>query len=121
MKNENLKKQLLEIANDCEELNVVITDTINYTDAETAQDFIDELEERISEQEIIYYSRAIVYLQENDTSLCESLRLANELGYTTEQLNSELLATLLYQENLRYELNKIKGDIEDAFKNNADE
>ena len=45
-------------------------------------------------EEIIYYSKAIKYLQENDSSLSESIELANEYGYTLENINSELLASL---------------------------
>lgn len=44
--------------------------------------------------DIIYYSKAIEYLKENDSSLCESLEIAADFGYTTENLNSELLASL---------------------------
>jgi len=44
--------------------------------------------------DIIYYYKAIEYLKENDSSLCESLEIASEFGYTTENLNSELLASL---------------------------
>ena len=44
--------------------------------------------------EIIYYYKAMDYLREHDTSLTESLELAAEYGYTTENLNSELLASL---------------------------
>ena len=44
--------------------------------------------------EIIYYSKAMEYLTEHDTSLNESLELAAEYGYTTENLNSETLASL---------------------------
>lgn len=58
------------------------------------------LQERISEAEIIYYAHAIAYLAEHDASLMESLSLASEYGYTTDKLNSELLATLLLQQNL---------------------
>jgi len=45
--------------------------------------------------EIVYYSTAIEYLKENDPSLSNSLELAAEYGYTTENLNSEILASLL--------------------------
>lgn len=45
-------------------------------------------------EEIIYYSRAIEYLKENDPSLNESLEIATEYGYTKENINSELLASL---------------------------
>ena len=44
--------------------------------------------------DIIYYYKAIEYLQDNDSSLCESLEIASEFGYTTENLNSEVLASL---------------------------
>jgi len=44
--------------------------------------------------DIIYYYKAIEYLKENDSSLCESLEIASEFGYTTENLNSEVLASL---------------------------
>ena len=45
-------------------------------------------------EEVIYYSTAINYLKENDPSLSESLEIATEYGYTTNNLNSELLASL---------------------------
>ena len=45
-------------------------------------------------EEVIYYSSAIRYLKDNDPSLSESLELATEYGYTTENLNSEVLASL---------------------------
>ncbi len=44
--------------------------------------------------EIIYYSKAMEYLREHDTSLSESLEMANEFGYNLENLNSETLASL---------------------------
>ena len=59
----------------------------------------DEIQEELQDNgffnvEIIYYSKAIKYLQENDSSLCESLEIASEYGYTLENINSELLASL---------------------------
>lgn len=45
-------------------------------------------------EEIIYYYNAIKYLKDNDQSLSESLEIANEYGYSLENINSELLATL---------------------------
>ena len=44
--------------------------------------------------EIIYYSKAMEYLIENDASLYESIELATEYGYTLDNINSELLASL---------------------------
>ena len=59
--------------------------------------------------EIIYYYKAIEYLKENDFSLCESLEIANEYGYTLENINSELLASL-HASNQR--INKFWEDVE---------
>jgi hypothetical protein len=45
--------------------------------------------------EIIYYSNACEYLRNNDNSLRESINIAVDMGYTLENINSELLASLL--------------------------
>ena len=65
--------------------------------------------------DIIYYSKAIEYLKENDSSLCESLEIAAECGFTLENLNSEALASLhasrdrenKFWEDVQPELDKI--------------
>ena len=83
---------------------------VNYTDDVDLSDIteIDDLEEyfkeldeddTISGTEVIYYSNAMEYLKKNDPSLNESIEIASELGYTTENLNSELLASLLKSRN----------------------
>ena len=46
------------------------------------------------QEEIIYYSVAMDYLRDHDCSLSESLEMANEYGYTLENLNSETLASI---------------------------
>lgn len=53
----------------------------------------------ITNEEVIYYYKAMEYLQENDPSLNESLNLAADCGYDIENINSELLATLLKSVN----------------------
>lgn len=77
---------------------------------------IDELEDAvqtyISEQGIIYYSNAIKYLSENDPSLNEAFDCAAEIGFEVQNLNSEILATLLYQRQLNKEWYDIKDDVE---------
>ena len=70
-----------------------------------------------SKEDIIYYHEAMKYLLREDTSLCESLEIASEYGYTTENLNSELLATLLYQQNLTNQWYEISEQIEQIFNN----
>ena len=45
--------------------------------------------------DIIYYSLAIRFLLDHDNSLTESINLALGLGYEAQNLNSEILASLL--------------------------
>lgn len=47
------------------------------------------------DQEIIYHANAIEFLKRHDQSLQQSLQLAKEYGYTIENINSEILASLL--------------------------
>jgi len=61
--------------------------------------------------DIIYYHKAMKYLQENDTSLTESLNIANEYGYKTCDLNSELLASLLASQNAEAEFYEYSAQI----------
>ena len=70
-------------------------------------DSYDEAVEFCYEEDIIYYNRAIKYLSENDSSLRESLELANDLGCTLENLSSETLATIHYQNYLIGEIEEI--------------
>lgn len=76
---------------------------------------IEAIRQEISEDEVIYYSKAMEYLSNNDASLHESMTLADELGYSPKDINSELLATLLMQQNLNEELNSLVSEIEDIY------
>lgn len=67
--------------------------------------------------EVIYYSNAIKYLQENDPSLNESLEIAAEYGYDLKNLNSEILASLLKSQNVRDEFFELRDEINEFFKN----
>ena len=76
----------------------------------------DELEIELNENsaydiEIIYYYTAMEYLTENDTSLNESLSLADEYGYEPKNINSELLASLLASQNAREEFYDLQDEI----------
>jgi hypothetical protein len=73
---------------------------------------IDLLEEAQSfEVEIIYYWKAMEYLQANDNSLRTSIDLAVEMGFELKNINSELLASLLASENLRNEFYEYRNKI----------
>ena len=95
---------------------------INYIDIDEIDndDAFTSIYEMIEENngfncEVIYYSDAIRYLQENDPSLRESLEIAAELGYEVKNLNSEVLASLLKSQNVRYEFLYFRGEINDFF------
>ena len=59
--------------------------------------------------DIIYYSKAIEYLKNNDASLSESIEIASEYGYTLENINSETLASLHASQQ---RINKFWEDVE---------
>jgi hypothetical protein len=80
----------------------------------------DELRDSIEDNngfdiEIIYYSNAIEYLQENDPSLRESLEIASEYGFETGKLNSEILASLLASRNERDEFYELESELTELF------
>ena len=86
----------------------------------------DELTDAISDnngfdQEVIYYSTAMEYLREQDTSLSESLGLAGDMGYTTDNLNSEILASILKSERVREDYYEYQTEIEEFFDELEDE
>ena len=89
-----------------------------YDDLQDAKDFeryFEELEYSTHQTECIYYSNAMKYLTEHDTSLNESLEIASEMGYEVGDLNSELLATLLMQRKESEALYDAKDDLEDLY------
>lgn len=88
--------------------------------ADADQRNFDDLQEAIDDGqgfdiEIIYYSRAIEYLQENDASLRESLEIAADMGYELKNLSSEVLASLLASQNSRSEFAELETEINDFF------
>lgn len=93
-----------------------LKDCINISDVADCEDedeLREALQELINNENIIYYSNAIEYLRENDPSLKESLELAHNMGYEAKSLDSELLATILYQDALNSELAEL--DLSECF------
>ena len=70
--------------------------------------------------EVIYYSNAIKYLQENDASLMKSLEIAEEYGYELKNLNSEILASLLKSQKAKDEFLELRDEINDFFESLED-
>ena len=107
---------------------IEITDNlINYVDIEDIDfsDAFNSIYNMVNDKggfdiEIIYYSNAIKYLQENDPSLQESLEIAAELGYEVKNLNSEVLASLLKSQNVRCEFLELRDEINEFFESLED-
>jgi hypothetical protein len=99
------------------EIDVVYCVEIENIDLENPYDSIYDMIENNNgfDVEIIYYSNAMKYLMNNDNSLIESLEIASELGYTPENLNSEILASLLASQNSRSDFSDLQVEIEEFF------
>ena len=81
----------------------------------------ENIEERISEEEIIYSSNAMDFLSEHDIGLQTSMEIAQDMGYEPKDINSELLATILKQQMMREELYRYKSEIEEIIDDDEDE
>lgn len=106
-------KQAIENSNYLSELDFhyiiknIDVETDEDGDIENLEEIREKIQQAIYETEVIYYSVAMEFLTENDTSLSQSLEIASELGFSPENLNSETLATLLKQQMMSEELSEI--------------
>lgn len=81
---------------------------------------MEKLQDAIMENyDIIYYSRAMEYLSDNDSSLTRGLCIASEYGYEIDKLNSEILASLVHREDMESDLRHIKNDIQELLDQRA--
>jgi hypothetical protein len=108
-----------------EEIKMNNIDIMYYVDANEVQSFDDVLQqiEDVNgfDVEIIYYTAAMEYLMARDPSLRESLEIAHEYGYTTDDINSELLASLLASKECREEFMSYEDEITEFFEMINDE
>ncbi len=110
-KKNNLKEQLFKDVTTEIDLPYYLDDDITSFD-----DLVNNIDNNNGfDIEIIYYYNAMEYLMKNDTSLNESLAIAAELGYTPENLNSEILASLLASQNERINFNDYERTFNDYF------
>lgn len=117
-------EKIIEFLSDLDtEIDVPYMVNIGNIDFDNAYDSIYNMIEYSNgfDIEIIYYSRAIEYLSENDASLRESLAIAGEMGYDTENLNSEILASILASQNVREEFSELENEINEFFEELAEE
>ena len=93
--NENLKEQVIDLLSKSDS-EIDYRYHLGGEDFEDFEDIRNILDEAGAfNVDIIYYSRAMEYLSNNDNSLNRSLALADDMGYTPGNLNSEILASLL--------------------------
>lgn len=110
-----------KIENFLENLDTDI-DILNYVNIENI-DFLDafnSIYDMIQDNggfdiEVTYYSNAMNYLKVHDPSLCISLELADEYGHKLENINSEILASLLKSHHVREEFNDLQHEIDTFF------
>lgn len=99
-----------------------ITDylTANLYDIEEAEEITEEARDNgFFNKECIYYYNAINYLKEKDASLNDSIEIAKEYGYTLENINSEILASLLMsrEEEENYYNNNVEEEMQNFIDN----
>lgn len=99
--------------------NVNLMDFVNIDEIDT-DNAAESIFEMINDNggfnvDIIYYSNAIEYLKRYDNCLTESIEIAIEYGYTIENLNSELLASLLASKNAMNDFWDYQNEINDFF------
>lgn len=97
--------------------NLDILETIlEYADVSNVDELMEYIQENyIHDIEVIYYHNAMEFLKEEDPSLQESLQLMADFGYQVDDLNSELLASLLLQQKCSEELYALGKDFEEFF------
>ena len=97
--------------------DIDINSILHYNDINDINDS-DDLYETIQdaggfEIDIIYYYKAMEYLSNNDNSLYESVTIASEMGISTENINSELLASLHASQKARDDFYSITDEIDE--------
>lgn len=116
-----------KIENFLSELNTEI-DVLNFVDIDNIDllNPFDSICEMIEDNngfdvEIIYYSNAIKFLAKNDPSLRESLEIASDYRFEVQNLNSEILASLLASKLVRKEFYELESEINDFFEDLEEE
>ena len=105
---------LRSLRTEVEIMDYIQIEDIDYSDAyQSIYEMIDE--NGGFDIDIIYYSNAINYLKENDSSLHESIEIALEYGYELKSINSEILASLLASQNARNEFYELEKEINHFF------
>lgn len=87
-------------------------EVLRYNECNALDELNEAIQDRINEADIVYYATAMDFLIANDTSLRESLEIAQYFGYEPKNLSSEVLASLLLQNMLSEELSEFINEVE---------
>lgn len=98
-----------------EETDIDVAYMVENDMPDNIDDFMEQMQELVNEIEVIYYATAMEYLMENDTSLRESMELAQDMGCEPKNISSELLATLHKQQQASELIWEYKDEIEELF------
>jgi hypothetical protein len=90
-------------------------------DSQSIRIFDKNIDELFFNYLIVYNSKAMEFLTEEDPSLTEAFKYAKELEYTLDELDSEKLANFVLEARIREEWDNIKGDIEEILKEDCND
>lgn len=113
------KKEIISLIDENTEIEASF---LMYEDFDSFDELAEILENNGSFScEIIHYSNAIDYLSEHDPSFCESLSIADEMGYECKNLSSEILASLLASKKSQEVFYDLQADIEAIIESTQEE
>lgn len=101
---------IIENVNDKIDWNTVTLDTLSYG---TVMNWLEEM--NFFEVEFVYYYDAMEYLAKEDNSLMFAVGYAVEQGYSLENMNSVVLATIHATTTFKNEFEEAEYKIDDLF------
>ena len=114
LKLDELESLFLDYIEDIDVTDYITEEDLEEGNINDANELYDLLHDNYAfDVEIIYYSTAMKYLTEHDTSLSESFEIANEMGYRLEDLTSETLASLHASRQAEEDFWSIKDEIDE--------
>ena len=124
----NTTAKIQEFFNSLDSQLKINDNLINYVDIEEIDDsnIFDSIYDMVQDKggfdiDVIYYSNAMEYLRQYDSSLQRSLGIAADMGFELTNLNSEVLASLLKSEDARDEFTEFRDEIESFFSDLTEE
>lgn len=113
----NTLAQIAQVIDEAGVLDDYFENYISIDDAADYDSFDDIFEELLSKKvfksDIPYLEQAQNYLKENDPSLSDSLKIADDLGYSPKDLNIYVLANIHAEQVAIDDFSELEDDIYD--------